>query len=179
MARNTVQLLNDARQRAEHIMLVDLGRNDAGKVSKYGSVKVERLMDVQLLGRPALTELASTPVATAAIFVAVTRPPTTAPTGYSLPPPRSASPRASAMSQAPPGRRSFRPAARPNTLPTIAAGSPSVDLLSLALPPQRTFPSPRRRRPPVAVVVALACGQSARLADHEPACLGATHCPCI
>ncbi|KAI6676231.1 hypothetical protein NL676_037027 [Syzygium grande] len=42
-----VQLLNDAKQRAEHIMLVDLGRNDVGKVSKYGSVKVERLMDVE------------------------------------------------------------------------------------------------------------------------------------
>lgn len=42
-----VQLLNDAKQRAEHIMLVDLGRNDVGKVSKYGSVNVERLMDVE------------------------------------------------------------------------------------------------------------------------------------
>ncbi|KAF8402680.1 hypothetical protein HHK36_010769 [Tetracentron sinense] len=41
------QLLNDEKQCAEHIMLVDLGRNDVGKVSKSGSVKVERLMNVE------------------------------------------------------------------------------------------------------------------------------------
>ncbi|KAJ6809049.1 anthranilate synthase alpha subunit 1, chloroplastic-like [Iris pallida] len=41
------QLLNDEKQCAEHIMLVDLGRNDVGKVSKPGSVKVERLMNVE------------------------------------------------------------------------------------------------------------------------------------
>ncbi|CAN6471329.1 unnamed protein product [Victoria cruziana] len=41
------QLLNDAKQRAEHIMLVDLGRNDVGKVSKPGTVKVERLMNIE------------------------------------------------------------------------------------------------------------------------------------
>ncbi|XP_075671836.1 anthranilate synthase alpha subunit 1, chloroplastic-like isoform X2 [Castanea sativa] len=42
-----VQLLSDAKQCAEHVMLVDLGRNDVGKVSKNGSVKVEKLMNVE------------------------------------------------------------------------------------------------------------------------------------
>nr|DAD48131.1 TPA_asm: hypothetical protein HUJ06_018068 [Nelumbo nucifera] len=41
------QLLNDEKQCAEHIMLVDLGRNDVGKVSKSGSVKVEKLMNIE------------------------------------------------------------------------------------------------------------------------------------
>ncbi|GLT75919.1 hypothetical protein SLA2020_476100 [Shorea laevis] len=40
-------LLSDAKQCAEHIMLVDLGRNDVGKVSKYGSVKVEKVMNIE------------------------------------------------------------------------------------------------------------------------------------
>ncbi|XP_059660851.1 anthranilate synthase alpha subunit 2, chloroplastic-like [Cornus florida] len=41
------KLLNDEKQCAEHIMLVDLGRNDVGKVSKPGSVNVEKLMNIE------------------------------------------------------------------------------------------------------------------------------------
>ncbi len=44
LARN---LLQDPKERAEHIMLVDLGRNDLGRVSEYGSVRVEDLMFVE------------------------------------------------------------------------------------------------------------------------------------
>ncbi|CAL9135245.1 unnamed protein product [Musa textilis] len=44
---NEQQLLNDEKQCAEHIMLVDLGRNDVGRVSKPGSVKVEKLMNIE------------------------------------------------------------------------------------------------------------------------------------
>ncbi|VFQ70974.1 unnamed protein product [Cuscuta campestris] len=40
-------LLNDQKQCAEHIMLVDLGRNDVGKVSNSGSVNVEKLMNIE------------------------------------------------------------------------------------------------------------------------------------
>ncbi|HEY9059473.1 MAG TPA: anthranilate synthase component I [Pseudobacteroides sp.] len=40
-------LLADKKECAEHTMLVDLGRNDIGKVSKYGTVKVNNLMHVE------------------------------------------------------------------------------------------------------------------------------------
>jgi len=41
------ELTNDEKERAEHIMLVDLGRNDIGRISEPGTVEVTQLMDVE------------------------------------------------------------------------------------------------------------------------------------
>jgi len=44
---NAAQLLSDPKERAEHIMLVDLARNDVGRVAEFGSVRVTEFMQVE------------------------------------------------------------------------------------------------------------------------------------
>ena len=46
-ARLTDELLHDEKERAEHVMLVDLGRNDVGRLAKFGTVKVTEFMTVE------------------------------------------------------------------------------------------------------------------------------------
>ena len=41
------QLLGDEKERAEHVMLVDLARNDLGRVCETGSIAIERCMDIE------------------------------------------------------------------------------------------------------------------------------------
>jgi anthranilate synthase component 1 len=43
----SAELLADDKERAEHVMLVDLGRNDVGRVSKFGTVKVTEFMKIE------------------------------------------------------------------------------------------------------------------------------------
>lgn len=45
--KNERELLADEKERSEHNMLVDLGRNDIGKISRFGSVEVEKYMSIE------------------------------------------------------------------------------------------------------------------------------------
>src|SRR5260370_39258967 len=46
-ARLAAELLADPKERAEHIMLVDLGRNDVGRVARYGTVQLSDVLTVE------------------------------------------------------------------------------------------------------------------------------------
>jgi anthranilate synthase component 1 len=45
--RNAAELLADPKERAEHIMLVDLARNDVGRVAEFGTVRVTEMMEIE------------------------------------------------------------------------------------------------------------------------------------
>jgi len=45
--RNAADLLADPKERAEHIMLVDLARNDVGRVAEFGTVRVTEMMEIE------------------------------------------------------------------------------------------------------------------------------------
>ncbi len=59
-----VNLLQDEKEKSEHVMLVDLGRNDLGKVCKLGSIQIESVMDVERYSH--VMHLSSTVVGTLA-----------------------------------------------------------------------------------------------------------------
>lgn len=43
-----LELLTDEKEKAEHMMLVDLGRNDIGRISEFGTVKIDKFMEVEV-----------------------------------------------------------------------------------------------------------------------------------
>ena len=45
--RLAIELINDPKERAEHVMLLDLARNDVGRVSKIGSIKIDDFMTIE------------------------------------------------------------------------------------------------------------------------------------
>ena len=55
--KNRDFLFNDEKNRAENIMIVDLLRNDLGRIAKTGSVKVDKLFDIE--SHPTLFQMTS------------------------------------------------------------------------------------------------------------------------